>query len=352
MRLVILGNGVEKWHRSSKRAGRCSLRDHGVGGLPTSASAGIIHHRYSLVTTAVETPPATDNVRLTSRPGSSVSIHRSRDEPVQEVPIMADRTLRGSRLGAISYETEYGAEPAPRNVAAYRCQRGHEFSVPFSEEAEIPTTWECRLDGTTRAAHRRPRAGGQEGQAAAYPLGHADGAAHDRRPRRGARRAPGRAARPPRRRRAPDALARTTTAVTGQLTVRTASSVRFEPSRLLAAQRGTHLARRGAAAPHSVTRTNASRTIAPLIFDSPRSRSAKVIGTSTTRKPAPQRAPGQVDLEAVALRADRARSRCASSTVAPVGAVAAGGVAHVDTRAPAGRRGCRRARAPRGGAAS
>ena len=61
---------------------------------------------------------------------------------------MADRTLRGSRLGAISYETEYGAEPAPRNVAAYRCARGHEFNVPFSEEAEIPTTWECRLDGT------------------------------------------------------------------------------------------------------------------------------------------------------------------------------------------------------------
>jgi hypothetical protein len=61
---------------------------------------------------------------------------------------MADRTLRGSRLGAISYETEYGAEPAPRNVAAYRCGRGHEFSVPFAEEAEIPAMWECRLDGT------------------------------------------------------------------------------------------------------------------------------------------------------------------------------------------------------------
>ncbi|TAM91687.1 MAG: RNA polymerase-binding protein RbpA [Jatrophihabitans sp.] len=61
---------------------------------------------------------------------------------------MADRTLRGSRLGAISYETEYGAEPAPRNIAAYRCPRGHEFSVPFSEEADIPATWECRLDGT------------------------------------------------------------------------------------------------------------------------------------------------------------------------------------------------------------
>ena len=61
---------------------------------------------------------------------------------------MADRTLRGSRLGAISYETEYGAEPAPRNIAAYRCERNHEFQVPFSEEAEIPTSWECRLDGS------------------------------------------------------------------------------------------------------------------------------------------------------------------------------------------------------------
>ena len=62
---------------------------------------------------------------------------------------MADRVLRGTRLGAISYETEYGTEPAPRNIAAYRCARGHEFRVPFAEEAEIPTTWECRLDGTT-----------------------------------------------------------------------------------------------------------------------------------------------------------------------------------------------------------
>ncbi len=60
---------------------------------------------------------------------------------------MADRTLRGSRMGAISYETEYGAEPAPRNVAAYRCPNGHEFAVPFSEEAEIPAHWDCRLDG-------------------------------------------------------------------------------------------------------------------------------------------------------------------------------------------------------------
>jgi RNA polymerase-binding protein len=61
---------------------------------------------------------------------------------------MADRTLRGSRMGAVSYETEYGAEPAARNVAAYRCLQGHEFKVPFAEEAEVPTSWECRTDGS------------------------------------------------------------------------------------------------------------------------------------------------------------------------------------------------------------
>jgi hypothetical protein len=61
---------------------------------------------------------------------------------------MADRTLRGSRMGAVSYETEYGAEPAPRIIAPYKCERGHAFSVPFSGEADIPAQWECRLDGT------------------------------------------------------------------------------------------------------------------------------------------------------------------------------------------------------------
>ena len=60
---------------------------------------------------------------------------------------MADRTLRGSRLGAVSYETEYGAEPAPRTLAVYKCPQGHEFTMPFAEDAEAPPTWECRTDG-------------------------------------------------------------------------------------------------------------------------------------------------------------------------------------------------------------
>jgi RNA polymerase-binding protein len=62
---------------------------------------------------------------------------------------MAERTLRGSRLGAISYETDRNAELAPRKPAEYRCPKGHLFAVPFADEADIPLTWECKFDGTT-----------------------------------------------------------------------------------------------------------------------------------------------------------------------------------------------------------
>jgi hypothetical protein len=51
-------------------------------------------------------------------------------------------------MGAVSYETEYGADPVPRTIAAYRCPRGHEYRIPFAEDAEVPSTWECRLDGS------------------------------------------------------------------------------------------------------------------------------------------------------------------------------------------------------------
>jgi len=51
-------------------------------------------------------------------------------------------------MGAVSYEADYGGEPAPRNLASYKCPRGHEFTVPFAEDAEIPPAWDCRLDGT------------------------------------------------------------------------------------------------------------------------------------------------------------------------------------------------------------
>ena len=50
---------------------------------------------------------------------------------------MADRVLRGSRLGAVSYETDRNHDLAPRQSMRYACPRGHEFDVPFANDAEI-----------------------------------------------------------------------------------------------------------------------------------------------------------------------------------------------------------------------
>ncbi|MGI8695288.1 MAG: RNA polymerase-binding protein RbpA [Mycobacteriales bacterium] len=61
---------------------------------------------------------------------------------------MAERTLRGSRLGSVSYETDRNTELAPRAEIEYACPKGHTFTVPLSGEAEPPATWECRLDGS------------------------------------------------------------------------------------------------------------------------------------------------------------------------------------------------------------
>ncbi len=56
---------------------------------------------------------------------------------------MAERTLRGARLGGQSFEDERGIEFAARQRVAYVCSQGHEFDIPMAAEAEIPFTWEC-----------------------------------------------------------------------------------------------------------------------------------------------------------------------------------------------------------------
>ena len=62
---------------------------------------------------------------------------------------MGERVLRGSRLGAVSYENDRNTDLAPRQTANYECPKGHHFSVPLSVEAEVPATWECRFCGST-----------------------------------------------------------------------------------------------------------------------------------------------------------------------------------------------------------
>ena len=57
---------------------------------------------------------------------------------------MADRVLRGSRMGAVSYETDRDHDLAPRQVVHYRTDDGDVFEVPFANDAEIPGEWLCK----------------------------------------------------------------------------------------------------------------------------------------------------------------------------------------------------------------
>ena len=61
---------------------------------------------------------------------------------------MAERALRGTRLGATSYENDRNTDLAPRQDFAFDCPNGHHFTVPFAAEAELPATWECRVCGS------------------------------------------------------------------------------------------------------------------------------------------------------------------------------------------------------------
>ncbi|MGH3547927.1 MAG: RNA polymerase-binding protein RbpA [Pseudonocardiaceae bacterium] len=60
---------------------------------------------------------------------------------------MADRVLRGSRLGTVSYETDRDHDLAPRRSVVYACPKGHDFTVSFADDADSPMVWECRLHG-------------------------------------------------------------------------------------------------------------------------------------------------------------------------------------------------------------
>jgi hypothetical protein len=57
---------------------------------------------------------------------------------------MSDRSLRGTRLGGSSMETEEGVELAPRQLYIYECPQGHVTKLPFAAEADVPALWECR----------------------------------------------------------------------------------------------------------------------------------------------------------------------------------------------------------------
>ena len=54
-------------------------------------------------------------------------------------------SMRGTRLGALSYETDAHETPAERMAVTYVSPQGHRSVVPYSVEAEeIPFEWTCR----------------------------------------------------------------------------------------------------------------------------------------------------------------------------------------------------------------
>lgn len=61
---------------------------------------------------------------------------------------MADRSLRGIRLGAQSLQSEEGVvfhDRAQHTYACTSCKR--ETTLTFAADAEVPESWECRTCG-------------------------------------------------------------------------------------------------------------------------------------------------------------------------------------------------------------
>ncbi|BFM23615.1 MULTISPECIES: RNA polymerase-binding protein RbpA [Microbacterium] len=61
---------------------------------------------------------------------------------------MADRSLRGIRLGAQSLQSEDGVVFHDRAQHTYVCSTcGRETVLTFAADAEVPDAWECRTCG-------------------------------------------------------------------------------------------------------------------------------------------------------------------------------------------------------------
>lgn len=72
---------------------------------------------------------------------------------------MSDRSMRGTRLGTQSLESETGVRPAARQNVTFDCPNGHVVVVPMSMEADLPAEWECRCGAiATRANAETPDA--------------------------------------------------------------------------------------------------------------------------------------------------------------------------------------------------
>src|ERR1700730_12409472 len=76
---------------------------------------------------------------------------RDRQPPGRQ-QVMAERALRGTRLGATSYENDRNTDLAPRQDVAFDCPNGHHFIVPFAAEAVLHPTGDCGVCGAIAIA--------------------------------------------------------------------------------------------------------------------------------------------------------------------------------------------------------
>ncbi|HEY5820854.1 MAG TPA: RNA polymerase-binding protein RbpA [Propionibacteriaceae bacterium] len=60
-------------------------------------------------------------------------------------------SLRGVGLGSKSFEGTDGIVLSPRQSIEFDCPAGHHFTVVFSQEAELPATWDCTRCGDPAA---------------------------------------------------------------------------------------------------------------------------------------------------------------------------------------------------------
>ena len=60
---------------------------------------------------------------------------------------MADRTLRGSRIGSTSLQGESGVELSRRRSVEYLTDKGTRFVVTFDADAEPPAEWVDQKSG-------------------------------------------------------------------------------------------------------------------------------------------------------------------------------------------------------------
>lgn len=62
---------------------------------------------------------------------------------------MRHATMKASGLGSKSFEEDQGITLSPRQSLEFDCPAQHHFSIVFSDEADLPASWDCPRCGAS-----------------------------------------------------------------------------------------------------------------------------------------------------------------------------------------------------------